>query len=39
MEEENALGLQSAELGLGCLANELPLPTRLEAAHHEADLF
>ena len=35
MEEENALGLQSTELGLACLTNELPLPTCLEAAHHE----
>ena len=39
MEGKKTLGLQPTELGLACLANEFPLPTRLEAAHHEADMF
>ena len=39
MEEENALGLQPTELGRACLANVFPLPTLLETADHEADMF
>jgi hypothetical protein len=39
MEEENAIRFQHAELGVSCLANQLPLPVRLEAAHHEAEMY
>jgi hypothetical protein len=39
MEEENAIRFQPAELGVSWLANQLPLPVRLEVAHQEAEMF
>jgi hypothetical protein len=39
MEEENALRLQSTELSVSCLVDQLPLPVRLEAARNEAEMF
>lgn len=38
MEEENALRFQYTELSVSCLVNQLPLPVRLEDAHHEAEM-
>ena len=39
MEEENVLRFQPTELSVSCMVNEFPLPIRLEAAYHEADMF
>ena len=39
MEEENVLRFQPTELSVACMVNELPLPIRLEDAHHVADMF
>ena len=39
MEEENALRFQPTELSVAWLVHQLLLPIRLEAAHHEAEMF
>ncbi len=43
MEEENALKFQPTEpsvsCSVSCLVSQRPLPVRLEATHHEAEMF
>jgi len=39
MEEENALRIQHAKLSVTYLVEQRPFPVRLEAAHHEAEMF
>ena len=39
MEEESVLRCQPTERSVAWLIEQLPLPTRLEAAHHEAYVF
>jgi hypothetical protein len=39
MEEENALRFQPTEFIVSWLVDQLPLPVRLKAARHEAEMF